>query len=391
MPRPKLVIQGDIAPSDLWMEEYLGDDGRFSAQECQQFLEENADATEIEVEIRSDGGYADEAFDIHDQLRNCGKKVFIVGYNVKSAAVAIFLAAEKENRSLTKLAPFLIHKATIDPWMLGSMNTDELAALATELSEYDNKLLDLYVERTGTDRAVLEAEMALNKSMTTDRALELGFCGQILDGKVENSSNGNVARFVTPMISKLVQNNKSKNAMADKKTEERLNAFQATLNKIQNMLSGKKVTTVKNSEDKSLFFDGEKIAKDTVLFEDEAKSKTIEAGTHIVGNETITVGEGGVVTEVKETEVENADVAKVKAELDAEKVRNAALVKEIADQKTAIENSNKETVKLIADMKSEFENLKKDLIGDDGKPPRAPKAENNGKMTIAEMAAARAR
>lgn len=390
MTRPKLVISGNIGPRDPWMEEWLGDDGMFSAEECQQFLENNADATEIEVEIRSNGGYADVAFDIHDQLRNCGKTVYIVGYNVKSAAVAIFLAAEKENRSLTKLAPFLIHKATIDPWMLGSMNTDELAALATELSEYDNKLLDLYVERTGADRSVLETEMSYNKSMTAARALELGFCSQILDGKVENSSSDKLGRFVTPMISQLVQNNKNKTAMSDKKTEERMNAFQATLNKIQNLLSNKKVSTVKNADDKSLYFDGDKIEVGTVLYEDEEKTKKAPAGSHTVGTQTIVVGEEGTVTEVKEKEVENADTDKLKKELDEEKVKNAALVKELADQKTAVENANKETVKLIADMKSEFENLKKDLIGDTGKPPKK-EVENNGKMTIAEMAAARAR
>lgn len=392
MPKVKLVIQGEIAPSDPWMEEYLGDDGRFSAEDCQEFLAQNPDATEIEVELRSNGGYADEAFDIHDQLRNCGKTIIMIGYNVKSAAVAIFLAADKENRSLTKLAPFLIHQATIDPWMLGSMNTDELAALATELKEYDDKLLDLYVERTGTSREVLQAEMVLDKCITAERALELGFCNSILDGQVENKFKNSESRFVTPLISKYVQNNKSKNAMADKKMEERLNAFESTLKKIQNFMSGKKISSVKNSEEKSVYFEGEKIGKDTVLFEDEEKTKPVGAGEMSIGKEVITIGEGGVVSEVKEAVVENADVAKVKAELEFEKVKNAQLLKEIADSKALVENSKTETAKMLSDMKSEFENLKKELIGDTGGNPNPkPKPENNKQMSIADMAVARAR
>jgi ATP-dependent protease ClpP protease subunit len=390
MPKVKLVIQGDIGPSDPWMEEYLGDDGMFSAEDCQKFLSENADATEVEVELRSNGGYADVAFDIHDQLRNSGKKIIMVGYNVKSAAVAIFLAADKEDRSLTKLAPFLIHKATIDPWLLGNMNTDQLAALATELQEYDNKLLDLYVERTGADRDVLSSEMALDKCITAERAKELGFCSTILDGQVENKVQNSSTRFITPMVSQLVQNNKNKTAMSDKKTEERLNSFQAAIDKILNYMSGKKLSSVKNSEEKSVYFEGEKIGKDTVLFEDEEKTKPVTAGEMTIGKEVITIGEGGVVSEVKEAVAENADVAKVKAELEAERVKNAQLLKEIADSKALVENSKTETAKMLADMKSDFENLKKDLIGDSGNPPK-PKPENNKPMSIADMAAARAR
>lgn len=390
MNRPKLVIQGYIGPSDQWMNEYFGEDGMFSSEECQAFLAENADATEIDVELRSDGGYADMAFDIHDQLRNCGKVVHIVGYNVKSAAVAILLAAEKENRALTKLAPLMIHQATIDPYSLGNMNSTQLAALATELKEYDEKLLDLYVERTGTDRKVLSKEMANDKSMTAERALELGFCGKILDGQVENKSTSE-GRFVTPMISQFIQNNKNNTAMSDKKTEERLNAFQATLNKIQNLLGNKKATSVKNSEDKPLFFDGDKIAKDTVLFEDEAKSKTVEAGTHKVGNETITVGEGGVVSDVLEAQADDTELSQVKDELAQTKAENKRLQQLISESQNQVENANKETIKLMGEMKTEFENLKKDLIGDTGKSPKKVENKSDEKLSIADIAAKRAR
>lgn len=391
MNRPKLVIQGYIGPSDQWMNEYFGEDGMFSSEECQAFLAENADATEIDVELRSDGGYADMAFDIHDQLRNCGKVVHIVGYNVKSAAVAILLAAEKENRSLTKLAPLMIHQATIDPYSLGNMNTTQLAALATELKEYDEKLLDLYVERTGSDRKVLSKEMANDKSMTAERALELGFCGKILDGQVENKSTSE-GRFVTPMISQFIQNNKNTTAMTDKKHEERLNAFERILKNIENRLGGKpKVSTVKNSEEKSLFFDGDKIAKDTILYEDEAKSKTVEAGTHKVGNETITVGEGGVVSDVLEAQADDTEFSQVKDELAQTKAENKRLQQLISESQNQVENANKETIKLMGEMKTEFENLKKDLIGDTGKSPKKVENKSDEKLSIADIAAKRAR
>ena len=359
----------------------------FSAKDCQEFLTANASATEIDVELRSNGGYAGEAFDIHDQLRNCGKTVMMVGYNVKSAAVAIFLAADATNRSLTKMAEFLIHQATIDPWMLGDMNADELASLATELAEYDQKLLDLYVERTGTDVKVLAELMKSDKCITSEKAKELGFCATVLDGQVENNVKNHSSVYITPLIAKHIQNNKNKTVMTDKKHEETLSKMSALATKIENFFNPKpKISSVKNSDDKPLFFEGEKIAKDTVLYADEDKTTTVAEGAYKVGDETISVGQSGVVSEVKASEVENADVTKIKAELDAEKVKNAALVKEVSDAKAAVENSNKEVVKVISDFKTEFENLKKDMIGDTGGAAK-PKIENNAKLSIAEMAA----
>ncbi len=52
----KLLIEGCIAEKGTFLEGMGIDDCVFSAVDCREFLEANADADTIEVEIRSNGG-----------------------------------------------------------------------------------------------------------------------------------------------------------------------------------------------------------------------------------------------------------------------------------------------------------------------------------------------
>lgn len=394
MPRPKLNIEGYIGPNDIWMLEYFGDDEMFSAKQMREFLENNAEATEIEIEIRSDGGYIGEAMDIHDQLMNSGKTVFITGYNVKSAAVAIFLAAPSENRTLTKNAEFLIHCASIDPWMCGNLTADNMKELAAELEEYDLKIANLYVERTGQTLETIQAKMKEDKLMTAEDAKALGFCSTILNGaQAANVKNEQKAAFITPLAAKLIQNNKS--SMTNKKHEEQLSKFENLFKKFENLFSGKvKNQSTKTSDGTQIFYaDDAELKKGTALFSDEAMTVTLEAKEYPMENgETLVVDEKGIISEVKPMEAENAELLKIQNELKEEKAKNIQLQKEFDEVKASAENAAKETKKVLSEIQSEFTNLKKDLIGDTGKPPKPTNSNDDDKpKSIAEIAAARAK
>lgn len=394
MTRPKLNIEGYIGPNDIWMLEWFGDDEMFSAKNMREFLENNAEATEIEIDIRSDGGYIGEAMDIHDQLMNSGKTVFITGYNVKSAAVAIFLAAPSENRTLTKNAEFLIHCASIDPWMCGNLTADNMKELAAELEEYDLKIANLYVERTGQTLETIQAKMKEDKLMTAEDAKALGFCSTILNGaQAANVKNEQKAAFITPLAAKLIQNNKSN--MTNKKHEEQISKFENLFKKFENLFKDKvKNQSAKTSDGTQIFYaDGTELEVGTALFSDEAMATPLAAGSYTLeSGDTLTVDDKGVISEIKAMEAENADLLKIQNELKAEKAKNVQLQKEFDSFKVTAENSAKETKDVLSEIQSEFTNLKKDLIGDTGKPPKPTNSNDDDKpKSIAEIAAARAK
>ena len=133
MVTPKLLIDRDIAQYDLYAEMWGDPQPVFSSNSLIDFLDANKEATEIEVDIMSDGGSTSEARVIYDLLKNCGKKVTTRGFKVNSSAVMIFLAGDE--RLIAENADFLIHPVWIDamglPWMLTG---DDLQDFANEIT-----------------------------------------------------------------------------------------------------------------------------------------------------------------------------------------------------------------------------------------------------------------
>ena len=88
----KFTIRGEIAPSGPFLAMFGGENLTTSAQDVRDFIDQNKDASELVFEISSDGGHVTEGFEIHDIIKNCGKKVTTIGYKVNSIAVIAFLA-----------------------------------------------------------------------------------------------------------------------------------------------------------------------------------------------------------------------------------------------------------------------------------------------------------
>jgi len=92
---PKLICDRDIAQNDTFAEMFDEAQPVFSATTVREFLDLHKDATEIELEVRSDGGSTSEARIIYDMLKGCGKTITTHGYKVNSSAMILFLAGEK--------------------------------------------------------------------------------------------------------------------------------------------------------------------------------------------------------------------------------------------------------------------------------------------------------
>ena len=140
----------------------------------------------IELKLHCPGGDCIEGWAIYDALRQSGKEISAtIEGQCSSMATIILLAAPKERRFAFANAKMCIHNpslAWLDLCTMERLTADELEKMKGKLDaqqvallEEQNKILDLYVERTGTDRETLQNLMNEDKFVDMDKAKELGF------------------------------------------------------------------------------------------------------------------------------------------------------------------------------------------------------------------------
>jgi ATP-dependent Clp protease protease subunit len=145
----------------------------------------------IELKLHCPGGDCIEGWAIYDALRQSGKEISAtIEGQCSSMATIILLAAPKERRFAFANAKMCIHNpslAWLDLCTMERLTADELEKMkgkldAQQLSlmEEQNKILDLYVERTGTDRETLQNLMNEDKFVDMEKAKELGFISDTL-------------------------------------------------------------------------------------------------------------------------------------------------------------------------------------------------------------------
>jgi len=175
-----LKLYGDIGEPDPMMEMFDVTDETISAKIVSDFLDENKSAKEVIVKINSRGGDVQEGWNIHDLLVNSGKKITTVGEGkVYSIATIIFLAGS--TRQMMANADGMIHNPFIPEYtMAGSYEADDLEKIAETMRDEEKKILDLYVERTGSEESKLAEYMKEETKLSADDMLSLGFATEIL-------------------------------------------------------------------------------------------------------------------------------------------------------------------------------------------------------------------
>lgn len=341
MKTPTLVIDRDIAAFDTFAEMFGENQPVFSANSVQDFLDANADATEIVVEVRSDGGSTSEARIIYDMLKNCGKKVTTKGYKVNSSAVIIFLAGSE--RLVAENADFLIHPVWIDamglPWMLTG---EDLQLFANEVKAEESKLINIYLGVIGEDkREEVTQLMADSTNLSQDKAISLGFATGKLEEQGLKSENKRAITYNSKM-SRLVLQNKVKN----QPTQQEMSILKDTLNSINETLKSFKNKETENNETEtqnasselaeggSVYFDGE-LAEGSAVFTDEAMETPAPDGDHALADGRVMSVADGMVTalaaassedEDNNTENNAADLAALNARIDALETANTAIL-----------------------------------------------------------------
>lgn len=140
-----------------------------------------ADDNAIDLRLHCDGGSVTEGWAIYDRLRATGKEITATAEgNCASMATIILMAAPKERRRAYENAHICVHNPWMSPWGLGdAVTADDLQKYANDLRSEQDRMVDLYVERCGCDRAEIQALMNEDKYIDAERALSLGIVGEI--------------------------------------------------------------------------------------------------------------------------------------------------------------------------------------------------------------------
>lgn len=331
-----LKIYGDIGesiPDSIFME---GTES-ISAKLVSEFLDEHKESGAITVKINSRGGDVQEGWAIYDLLTNSGKTIKTIGEGkIYSIATIIFLAGTE--REIMKNADGLIHNPFIPPYTLADQyESDDLLKIAESLKQEEEKILEFYAEKTGSDKAKLADYMKEDTKLSADDMLSLGFATKIIE----------------PVMAYAYINHKNNFKMDEKMVKtwgEKLDTIIAKISAFSRITPADQ--TLKDKDGKEL-----KLEKETGG--PAVGDKCTPDGTFVMTDGKTIIVSGGVISEIKEpvqgkTELElanekiaeltekvtnlekdKAEAAKAKAELDAEKVSIAALAKELSSLKNS--------------------------------------------------------
>lgn len=287
----------------------------------------------IDMRIFCNGGSVVEGWAIYDRLRQSGKKITcIVEGKAASMATIIMLAAPKENRRAYENASLLLHNPWIPGWALGDqLHAKELENQAEEMRMWQNRMLDVYVERCGCDREELQTLLDKDIFIDTKEAIRLGLISSVLPAISASEGNKRVSNFI---------NTKQQNPRAmEKKTEVKA----SLLDKILAKLGVKTLEEAEQAVDEPQAkvevvamelntADGQVLTVEREEGDPQVGDKASPDGTfEMPDNKTIVVEEG-VITDIK-TDDEEEEVTEEEGEGAAEDNTVAELQEEISSLK----------------------------------------------------------
>jgi len=265
------------------------------------------DDNNIELRLNCRGGNCMEGWTIYDKLRSTGKEITaIIEGKCASMASILLLAAPKERRYAYQNATLLIHNPYIPPYTLAdAYDAEDLRRMAEDLEVETTKIVNLYVDRTGSEEDVLRALMAEDKFVDMDKAKELGFISEVkspISAKEKQPKKWNHSK-----TNNMNQEKKVTVAQAFQMLGVALGVVKAPIVSLDLSTADGSTLTVERE-------DGEPQVGDTASPD----------GEHLMPDGSTIVVEGGVIAEIRDPEEENNN-----DELDAANARIAELEAEL--------------------------------------------------------------
>lgn len=297
-----------------------GIDNGVTFQTIDDFLSSiSEDDKTIDIHIHCRGGNVIEGWAIYDALRHSGKEISAtIDGECSSMATIVLLSAPKERRKAYTNAHFCIHNPLATMYNLDwseSLTADNiekgaarLTKQAEQLRAEQDRILDLYVERTGTDRETLQSVMDKDVIYGMDKAIELGFISEIL-----------------PPITAKRQTPKTQNNMHNDKEEVQVK--RGILDRILAKAGFKALEDVKIVDMVVTAADGSELTIERESGDPQVGDSASPDGSFVMEDGTTIVVSDGVITEIIPPVEAKTDeeFAALEAELEALKAENEQL------------------------------------------------------------------
>lgn len=279
----KLRIYNQIINEEdkVFLQDWYGTDG-ICYKDIPEFLDSMEDGdNEIDIKLHCPGGDCIEGWAIYDALRNSGKTISAtIEGECSSMATIILLAAPKERRFGFENARMCIHNpavAWLDLWSDERLTADEIKNLKAKLTaqeisliEEQNKILNLYVERTGADREELQSLMNEDKYVDMARATELGFIASTLAPNTDNKK-------------------KHKSSKSSKMAKEQIKIENRIVKKLLSMAGIAKIEDVQILDQKITAADGTEFTVEREDGDPQVGDKAYPNGTYVLEDGTTIV------------------------------------------------------------------------------------------------------
>lgn len=301
-----LRIYNDIVDeeSKVWLQ---GDglDG-VCYKDIQDFLDTMADDdVQIDLRLHCKGGDCVEGWAIYDALRRSNKMISAtVEGECSSMATIILLAAPKERRNAYKNAHFCIHNPSAEYIggdlyeRLTSENLEtmsaQIAQQAKMLRDEQEKIISLYIERTGASRKELQKLMDEDTYIDTDKAQELGFISTILVPTTAKSNK----RFTN----KLRTTN-----MKAKKTVKTILVKQTVMNRLLAKAGLKSIKDLRMTAQVVTAADGSELTVEREEGDPQVGDVAYPSGEYVFDDGTKVVVENEVITAIIAPAADNPD------------------------------------------------------------------------------------
>lgn len=297
------------------------------------------DDTDINIKLHCNGGEVLEGLAIYDKLRSTGKTISAtVEGTCASMATIILLSAQKDKRKAYKNAEILVH----EPYMAYQTThgtAEELRRASEEMQHIEDKLIDIYVDRTDADRDTIVELMHDGKFIGADKAMEIGLISTI----VEPIS---AKKVVTNIINQTPTEMATDNEIKVKRSlwEKVLSALGIGEAEAEEVMDAKDENQGEEAKPLNLTLETADGATLTVEREDgepQVGDKASPDGEHQMPDGKTIIVTDGEITEIREPETEETE-----PEPDAKDL-------EIADLKAQIEDLTSKIADLESKQKSE--------------------------------------
>ena len=261
-----------------------------------QYQLETAAGQDVEVHISSVGGSAFDAIAIYDLLKKYPGKVTTY-IDALAASAASVVAMAGQTVVMSKYALLMIHK----PMVGSGGNADELLKDVQMLNIVQQRLAQIYVDKTGLDGVTVNSLINSVTWLSADQALDLGFIDAIEDYSAEITNSILIQNYTSAApavyrrcINKLLTKNNNNNMNME--NQQLIEKTTSVLDKIMNYF--KKVVNKQTITDKGTLHHCGALDEGTEVYQDADMTQSAPPDTYTTSTGSKVAVKGGQVQKV---------------------------------------------------------------------------------------------